>query len=103
MSKVFVSTDARRACPRGVIGSTMGVYPRGTGSNPVQGNGHFFRSCRQLYFPSFSHTHTHTHTPFVWHFLFTVTRTHSFMLVPDERRMTREKQSSFCCIGGSLG
>ena len=44
MSEVFVSTDARRACARGVIGSTMGAYPRGrsTGSNPVKGNGRFF-------------------------------------------------------------
>ena len=39
---MFVSTDARRACPRGVNGSTVGMYPRGTGSNPVEGNGHFF-------------------------------------------------------------
>ena len=51
---MFVSTDARRACPRGVIGSTMGAYPRSTGSNPVDGNGHFFPSCRQLYLLSFS-------------------------------------------------
>ena len=29
-------------CLRGVIGSTVGAYPRGTGSNPVEGNGHFF-------------------------------------------------------------
>ena len=42
MSKVFVSTDARRPFPRGVIGSTVGAYPRGTGSNPVEGNGHLF-------------------------------------------------------------
>ena len=42
MSEVFVSTDARRACSRGVIGSTMGAYPTGAGSNPVEGNGHFF-------------------------------------------------------------
>ena len=42
VSKVFVSTDGRRACRRGVIGSTMGAYPRDTGSNPVEGNGHFF-------------------------------------------------------------
>ena len=42
MSEVFVSTDARRACPRGVIGSTMGAYPRGAGSNPIERNGHFF-------------------------------------------------------------
>ena len=39
---MFVSNDARRPYPRGVIGSTVGVYPRGTGSNPVEGNGHFF-------------------------------------------------------------
>ena len=32
----------------------MGTYPRGTGSNPVEGNGHFFPSCRQLYLSSFS-------------------------------------------------
>ena len=57
--KCFASTDARRACCRGVIGSTMGAHPRGTGSNPVEGNGHFFPSCRQLYFSSFSDTQTH--------------------------------------------
>ena len=62
MSEVFVSTDERHACPRGVIGSTVGAYPRGTGSNPVEGNGHFFPSCRQLYLSSFADTHTHTHT-----------------------------------------
>ena len=39
---MFVSTDARRACSRGVIGNTMRAYPGGTGSNPVEGNGHFF-------------------------------------------------------------
>ena len=61
MSKVFVSTDARRAYPRGVIGSTVGAYPRGTGSNPVEGNGHFFPAYRQLHLSSFSDTHTHTH------------------------------------------
>ena len=37
MSEVFVSTDARRACSRGAIGSTMSAYPRGRGSNPVEG------------------------------------------------------------------
>ena len=57
----FVSTDGRRACRRGVIGSTMGAYPRGTGSNPVEGNGHFFPSYRQLYLSSFSDTHTRAH------------------------------------------
>ena len=41
---------------RGVIGSTVGAYPRGTGSNPVEGNGHFFPSYRQLYLSSFSDT-----------------------------------------------
>ena len=59
---MFVSTDARRPYPCGVIGSTVGTYPRGTGSNPVEGNGHFFPSLRQLYLSSFSDTHTHTHT-----------------------------------------
>ena len=58
VSEVFHSTDARRACRRGAIGSTMGAYPRGTGSNPVEGNGHFFPSYRQLYLSSFSDTHT---------------------------------------------
>ena len=63
MSKVFVSTDARRACSRGVIGSTMGAYPGGTGSNPTVGNGHFFPLCRQFYLSSFTDTHTpHTQT-----------------------------------------
>ena len=39
----------------------MGAYPRDTGSNPVEGNGHFFPSYRQLYLSSFFDTHTHTH------------------------------------------
>ena len=38
MSEVFVSTNARRACPRGVIGRTMGAYPRVAGSSPIEGN-----------------------------------------------------------------
>ena len=46
MSEVFVSTDTRRACPRSVIRNTVGTYPRDTGSNPVDGNGHFFPSYR---------------------------------------------------------
>ena len=73
VSDVFVSTDARRAWYRNVIGSTMGAYPRGTGLNPVEGNGHFFPSCRQLYLrlslmhthtraQTHAHTRTHTHT-----------------------------------------
>ena len=53
---MFHSTDARRACRRGAIGSTMGAYPRDTGSNPVEGNGHFFPSYRQLYLSSFFDT-----------------------------------------------
>ena len=60
VSGVFHSTDARRACRRGAIGSTMGAYPRDTGSNPAEGNGHFFPSYRQLYLSSFFDTHTHT-------------------------------------------
>ena len=56
------TTDGRRACRRGAIGSTMGAYPRDTGLNTVEGNGHFFPSYRQLYLSSFSDTHTHTHT-----------------------------------------
>ena len=51
-----------------VIGSTVGAYPRGKGSNPVEGNGHFFPSYRQLYFSSFSDTHTHTHTLYIYFF-----------------------------------
>ena len=42
VSGVFVLNDARRTCSRGVIGSTMGVYPRGTGLNPARGMGTFF-------------------------------------------------------------
>ena len=38
----------------------MGAYPRDTGSNPVEGNGHFFPSYRQLYLSSFFDTHTGT-------------------------------------------
>ena len=56
MSEVIHSTDARRACRRGVIGSIMGAYPRDTGLNPVEGNGHFFPSYRRLYLSSFSDT-----------------------------------------------
>ena len=63
MSKVFVSTDARRAYPRAIIGSTVGAYPRGTGSNPVEGNGHFFpHTVSSIFRLSLTHTHTHTHT-----------------------------------------
>ena len=62
VSEVFVSTDGRRACRRGAIGSTMGAYPRDTGSNPVEGNGHFFPHTVSSIF-RLSLTHTHTHTP----------------------------------------
>ena len=79
MSEVFVSTDARRAYLRGVIGSTVGTYPRGTGSNPVEGNGHFFPSYRQLYRSSFSDTRTHTHTHARTH-AHTHTHTHTHTL-----------------------
>ena len=72
MSDMFISTSARHACSGGVMGSTMGAYPRGTGLNPVEGNGHFFCSCRQLYLSSFSLslslslslTHTHRYIDF---------------------------------------
>ena len=61
MATVFVSTDARHACLRVVIGSAMGAYPRGTGSNPGEGNEHFFL-IPWLYFRlSLTQTDTHTH------------------------------------------
>ena len=48
---------------RGVIGSTVGAYPRGTGSNPVKGNGHFFpHTVSSIFRLSLTHTCTHTHT-----------------------------------------
>ena len=56
-------------CSCGVIKSTVGAYPRGTGSNPVVGNGHFFPRAVISIFRlslslslslSFSLTHTHT-------------------------------------------
>ena len=63
MSEVFVLTDTRRACPGGVIGSTVGAYPRGTGSNPVGGNGHFFaHAVSSIFRVSLTHTHTRRHT-----------------------------------------
>ena len=35
----------------------MGMYPSGTGSNPIKlGNGRLFLLCRQLYLSSFSDT-----------------------------------------------
>ena len=52
---MFVSTDGRRGCCRGVIGSTMGAYPRDTGSNPGEGIGHFF--------PSYCHLLSFSDTP----------------------------------------
>ena len=53
---MFVLTDAWRPYPRGDIGSTVGVCPRGADSNPVKGNGYFFPSYHQLYLSSFSDT-----------------------------------------------
>ena len=60
MSEVFVLTDARRASSRGVIGSTMDAYSRGTGSNPVEGNGHFFSLILSALSSSFFHTDLRT-------------------------------------------
>ena len=61
--EVFVSTGTRRACSRGVIGSTMGAYPRGTCSKYVQGNGHIFpHTVSSIFRLALTHTHTHTHT-----------------------------------------
>ena len=34
----------------------MGAYPGGAGLTPVEGNGHFFCSCRQLYLSDQSFT-----------------------------------------------
>ena len=60
---MFVSTDAKRPYPRGVIGSTVGTYPRGTGSNLVEGMGTFFpHTVSSVFRLSLTHTHTHTHT-----------------------------------------
>ena len=75
---MFVSTDARQPYPRGVIRSTVGAYPRGTGSNPVEGNGHFFPSYRRLYLSSFSDTHTHTHTECPCAVFFTISKSAAF-------------------------
>ena len=63
MSEVFVSNDARCTCSRGVIASTMGMHPRGTGSNTVEGMGTFFpHAVSSIFRLSLTHTHTHTHT-----------------------------------------
>ena len=86
--KCFHSTDVRRACRRGAIGSTMGAYPRDTGSNPVEGNGHFFPSYRHLYLSSFFDTHTHTHTH-------TDTHIHKETGTRLERQLTAEKTNNF--------
>ena len=58
VTKVFVLTDTRRPYPRSVIGSTVGAYPRGPGSNPVEGNGHFFpHTVGSIFRLSLTHTH----------------------------------------------
>ena len=54
VSEVLFLTDARRVCSRCVIRSPMGVYPRCTGSNPVERNRHYFPSWRQLYMSYFT-------------------------------------------------
>ena len=40
--EVLVLSEARYACSCGVIRSAMDACPRGTASDPVEGNGHFF-------------------------------------------------------------
>ena len=63
---MFVSTDARWPFPRSVIGSTVGAYPRGTGSNPVEENGHFFpHTISSIFRLSLTHTHTHSWSVFM--------------------------------------
>ena len=58
VSEVFVSNDARCACSRGVIASTMGAHPRGTVSNPVEGMGTFFpHAISSIFRLSLIHTH----------------------------------------------
>ena len=49
MSKVLVSSDARRACSRGVCGGAVGGCLGGASSNPVEESGRFFPSCYHLY------------------------------------------------------
>ena len=56
---MFHSTDARRACRRGAIGSTMGAYPRDTGSNPSRAMGTFFlHAVSSIFRLPLTHTHT---------------------------------------------
>ena len=60
---MFASTDVRRAYPRGVIGSTVVAYPRGTGWNPIGGIGTYFpHTVSSIFRLSLTHTHTHTNT-----------------------------------------
>ena len=61
MSEVFVSTDARRACPRDVIKHGGRVSQRYRFESHRGEWALFFPSCRQLYLSSFSDTNTHTH------------------------------------------
>ena len=77
---------------RGVIGSTVGAYPRGTGSNPAEGNGHFSPSYRQLYLSSFSDTHTHTVSS-IFRLSLTHTHTHTqFGVVGKARNLNSKAQ-----------
>ena len=74
VSEVFVSTDARRACSRAVIGSTVGAYPmRGRVRIPSRGMGTFFpHAVSSIFHLSLTRTHararartharTHAHT-----------------------------------------
>ena len=85
---------------RGVIGSTMGAYPRGTGSNPVEGSGHFFPSYRQLYLSSFSDTHTFFFSS-VRLAVIATDQTGLFGAVEKVRRSLRNEECSFAGEGVS--
>ena len=104
---MFHSTDARRACRRGAIGSTMSTYPRDTGSNPVEGNGHFFPSYRQLYLSSFFDTNLRLCHKATACFFFVSRYTRS-LIFPNSRKkkhtrkkhqMQRSVQPCFCARG----
>ena len=60
MSEVFVSTDARRACPRGVI--RWARIPEVQVRIPSRGMGTFSpHAISSIFRLSLTHTHTHTH------------------------------------------
>ena len=64
VSEVFVRTDPRRASSPCVIGSAMGAFPRGAGSNPVESAFFFAHSVSSIFrfsmtpVPPPAHTHT---------------------------------------------